>query len=465
MKRFKPELGRRSVGRRCDGVSRRDWLHVGGLTAFGIGLSDWFSLRVAAGPSAAAPKATSCVLVWLDGGPSHLETFDMKPDAPAEVRGPLRPTATNVPGVEICELLSSTAKRMDHVAVVRSVTSPLGEHNFASHYLLSGYQPTPALTYPGFPAVATHLRGTDHALPQSVAVPRPNGMVGPGYLPPSAGPFVIDSDPARADFRVRDLDLASGMTVSRLNRRRSFRDAVDRLARETDLGLRGEPAASAAGNGRAAVGNTSGPAFEQAFRLIRSSEARDAFDLGREPASVRDRYGRHTIGQGCLLARRLIEAGTRLVTVTDRGWDTHTDLYNRLKEGYTGGTAGKIPKLDQAYSALLGDLDDRGLLDSTLVVLMGEFGRTPKLNPQGGRDHWPRAFSVALAGGGVRGGQVVGASDSRGEVPADRPLTPADLVRTIYRLLGIDAAAELHTADGRPVQINRDGDVIEELVS
>lgn len=224
MNRLKPNFGMR-----CDGISRRDWLHFGGLTALGVGLSDWFSLRAAAGPLASAPKATSCVLVWLDGGPSHLETFDMKPDAPAEVRGPLRPTATSVPGIEICELLSSTAKLMDHVAIVRSVTSPLGEHNFASHYLLSGYQPTPALTYPGFPAVATHLRPTDHVLPSSIAVPQPNGMVGPGYLPASAGPFVIDSHPARADFQVRDLDLASGMTVSRLNRRRSFRDAVDRI--------------------------------------------------------------------------------------------------------------------------------------------------------------------------------------------------------------------------------------------
>ncbi len=460
MHRLKPDFGRR-----CDGVARRDWLHVGGLTALGFGLSDWFSLRAAAGPLAAAPKATSCVLVWLDGGPSHLETFDMKPDAAAEVRGPLRPTATCVSGIEICELLSSTAKLMDHVAIVRSVTSPLGEHNFASHYLLSGYQPTPALTYPGFPAVATRLRPTDHALPSSIAVPRPNGMVGPGYLPASAGPFVIDSDPARADFRVRDLDLASGMTVSRLDRRRRFRDAVDRMARDPDSPRSGADAGAAGADAGAAGADAGDPALDQAFRLIRSSEARDAFDLEREPPRVRDRYGRHTIGQGCLLARRLIEAGTRFVTVTDRGWDTHTDLYNRLKEGYTGGTAGKIPKLDQAYSALLGDLADRGLLESTLVVLMGEFGRTPKLNPRGGRDHWPRAFSVAFAGGGVRGGQVVGASDSRGEVPAERPVTPADLVRTIYRLLGIDPTAELHTADGRPVQINRDGKVIEELVS
>ena len=454
-------------GRRCDGVVRRDLLHVGGLTALGIGLSDWFALRDAAategdagtdlgaadqGRSRASlePRAPSCILIWLDGGPSHLETFDLKPEAPSEVRGPLYPTATNVPGIAICEHLSRTAAVMDRVALIRSMTSPLGEHNFASHYLLTGYQPTPSLSYPGLPSVVTHVRDDRGTLPANIAVTRPNAMIGPGYLPASAAAFVIDSDPARPDFKVRDLDLRLPMTAARLSRRRTFRDAVDRLAMRTE-----EAAAQTSGGD---------PAFDQAFRLIQSPAARAAFDLQQERDQVRNEYGRHTIGQGCLLARRLIEAGTRFVTVTDRGWDTHTNLYTQLKEGYTGGTAGKIPKLDQAYSSLIRDLDDRGLLDSTLVVLMGEFGRTPKLNPQGGRDHWPRAFSIALAGGGIRGGQVVGRSDSRGERPADRPVTPADLMRTIYQLIGVDPDLELRTADGRPVQINRDGRLVEELL-
>ncbi len=437
---------------RCDGVVRRDALHVGGLTALGLGLADWFAARhaMANSPVAKDAVARSCILIWLDGGPSHLETFDLKPAAPSEVRGPLNPIATNVPGIEICEHFSRTAEVMDQIALVRSMTSPLGEHDFASHYLLTGYQPTPALTYPGIPAVRTHLGDDGGGLPANVAVSKPNAMIGPGYLPGSAASFVIHGDPSRPDFQVRDLAAPAGITEPRIRRRRSFRQAVDQFSALVE---------------QEALGRARDDAFEQAFRLIQSPAARAAFDVTKEPEKVRNRYGRHQLGQGCLLARRLVEAGTRFVTVTDRGWDTHENLYNRLKEGFTGGTAGKIPKLDQAYPALIRDLDDRGLLDSTLVLLMGEFGRTPKLNPRGGRDHWPRAFSVALSGGGIRGGQVVGQSDSRGEQPADRPVTPADLVRTVYHLLGIDPSAELRTSDGRPVQINRDGSIVQELLS
>ena len=433
--------------RRCDGILRRDLLHVGGLTAFGLGLTDWLDLR---GASASAPTATakSCILIWLDGGPSHLETFDLKPDAPKEVRGPFRPIATNVPGIEISEYFEQTAKVADKMAIVRSVTSTLGEHNFASHYLLTGYKPTPALVYPGMPSVATHLSGNLSALPGNIAIARPNPMAGPGYLGQSSSAFVVQGDPSKPEFKVKDLASPRGLSADRLTRRRRLREAVDGFARATE-------SSHAARD----------PSFEQAYRLIASAEARNAFDLQSETAQTRQRYGRHQLGQSCLMARRLIEAGAKFVTVTDRGWDTHEQLFTRLREGYTGGKVGKIPKLDTAYAALLQDLADRGMLDSTLVILMGEFGRTPKLNPRGGRDHWPRAFSVVLAGGGVRGGQVVGKSDAHGEGPADRPVTPADLARTVYHALGIDAAHELSTADGRPVQVNRDGVLINELLS
>jgi hypothetical protein len=337
---------------------------------------------------------------------------------------------------------------MEHVAVIRSMTSTLGEHNFASHYLLTGYKPTPALVYPGMPAVVSQLNTTKTALPANIALQRPNAMAGHGYLDGATSPFVVVGDPSKPDFKVQDLAPADGMSLQRLLQRKSMRDAVDSLARATE----------------ATPPNPTDPSFEQAYRLINSPQARAAFDLGNEPRARRDRYGRNALGQNCLMARRLIESGARFVTVTDRGWDTHEDLYNRLKEGFTGGSVGKIPKLDLAYSALIEDLSERGLLESTLVILMGEFGRTPKLNPRGGRDHWPRAFSVALAGGGVRGGQLVGRSDSHGERPAERPVTPADLARTIYHLLGIDPARELHTRDGRPVQVNRDGSLIGELI-
>lgn len=438
---------------RCDGILRRDILHVGGLTAFGLTLSDWFSASTsfASAAAQASVPAESCILIWLDGGPSHLETFDLKPNAPAEVRGPLRPMATSVPSIQISEYFPQTARLMDHVALVRSMTSTLGEHNFASHYLLTGYKPTPALTYPSVPAVTTHLSASRAALPRNVAVPAPNSMAGVGYLPDSAAPFVIDGDPSAPDFRVRDLSPPAGLSGRRMGRRQRFRDAVDRFSEASEAHLKNAPHGESA--------------FEQAFQLIQSPQARSAFDLDQESAETRQRYGRHQIGQSCLLARRLIEAGSRFVTVTDRGWDTHDRLFNRLKEGFTGGTAGKIPKLDVAYSALLEDLAQRGMLDSTLVILMGEFGRTPKLNTRGGRDHWPRAFSVAMAGGGVRGGQAVGRSDAHGEAPAERPVSPADLVRTVYHLLGIDPKTHLHTADGRPVQVNRDGVLVDELLA
>ena len=449
-------MTRKRKERRCDGVCRRELLHVGGLSAFGLGVSDWFAAQNAMaakaggeGVAGLSAPAKSCILIWLDGGPSHLDLFDLKPDAPKEIRGPFSPIATNVPGIEICEQMPRTAKLMDNVALVRSMTSPLGEHNFASHYLLTGYKPNRALTYPSLPSVQKHLFPSQTAIPSNVAIAKPNGMIGSGYLPESTMPFVVQGDPSRPEFRVKDLELPSGMSTLRLQRRREFRNAVDAFSRQTET--------------RLAESDKSDSAFDQAFRLVQSSEARAAFDLTQESQSDRNRYGRHLIGHGCLMARRLVEAGAKFVTVTDRGWDTHEDIYLRLKEGFTGGTAGKIPKLDQAYSALLTDLSQRGLLDSTLVILMGEFGRTPKLNPRGGRDHWPGAFTVALAGGGVIGGQVVGKSDAHGERPAERPVSPADMVRTLYRFIGIDGDLELNTPDGRPIQVNRDGTVIDEL--
>ncbi len=442
---------------RCDGIRRRDVLHVGGLSAFGIGVADWFAARgaLADSPSSsgsvdAAATAKSCILIWLDGGPSHLDLFDLKPDAPKEIRGPFSPISTNVNGVHVCEELVQTAQQMDKVAVIRSMTSPLGEHNFASHYLLTGYKPNRALVYPSVPSVQRYLSPVQGAMPTNVAIAKPNGMIGSGYLPESTMPFIVTGDPSRPDFQVKDLRSPADLTGGRLHRRQAFRNAVDDFSKQME-------------NQLADAGQTDS-AFDQAFRLVQSPAARAAFDLSDESQADRNRYGRHLVGHGCLMARRLVEAGAKFVTVTDRGWDTHEDIYLRLKEGFTGGTAGKIPKLDQAYSALLQDLDQRGLLDSTLVILMGEFGRTPKLNPRGGRDHWPGAFSVALAGGGVVGGQVIGASDAHGERPSDRPISPADLVRTLYHLIGIDGEMELHTPDGRPVQVNRDGTVIGEVV-
>jgi hypothetical protein len=413
-------------------------------------------LRAAAADSGATGslRAKHCILVWLDGGPSHLDTFDLKPQAPVEVRGPFQPISTAVAGVAICELLPQLARRLDKVAILRSMTSPLGEHNFGAHYLMTGYKPTPAVEYPSLGSVTACMRGGEGVLPRHIAVPDfhvgGGKLSGHGFLSSEFRPFAIGGDPAKPDFGVRDLTFYPGVEGERLDRRRRFLAALDRFAG----GIEESPTAP------------SDPAFEQAYRLVVSPEAKRAFDLHEEPTSLRQRYGPRTIGQSCLLARRLIERGVPFVTVNNPGWDTHTGAYTRLKEGYTGAQVpvGLVPSLDLALSALLDDLTDRGLLEETLVAVMGEFGRTPKLNTDGGRDHWPRVFSVVLAGAQVPGGQVIGASDAVGESPQDRPITPADLACTIYTLLGIDPRQKLVTPDARPIEINRDGNLIRELL-
>jgi len=423
-------------------TDRRGFLRVGSLSALGLTLAN--HRAIADKPI----KAKSCILIWLDGGPSHLETFDLKPDAPAEVRGPFEPIKTKTPGIEICEHLPNTAKIANKIAIVRSVTSPLGEHGLANHYLLTGYKPSPVLQYPSLGSVVSEVRGGRHTLPPYTAIPEATATMGAGYLSSARQPFAVGGDPAKPDFRVRDLDFFPGVNGSRMDRRRDFVAQLDRFQQRVETA-------------------DADPTFDQAYRLVTSAEAKQAFDLNQEKAATRQAYGPRTVGQSCLLARRLIERGVSFVTVNNPGWDTHGDLVLRLKEGYAGAKVGVglIPTFDQAFAALVSDLSDRGLLDETLVIAMGEFGRTPKINTSRGRDHWPRAFSVVLAGGGIRGGQVYGASDRVGESPADKPVTPADLAATIFTLLGVDPSHELHTGDGRPVAVNQGGKVIRELIA
>ncbi len=443
--------------RRCDGVTRRDLLRVGGLTALGLGLGDYFRLQHAlAVEKPVAAKAKSCILIWLDGGPSHIETFDPKPEAPEEVRGPLKTISTNVPGVRVNECLERTAGMLDKLAIIRSMTSPLGEHNFGTHYLMTGYKPSPALAYPTIGATVAHLDSTTGVLPPNIAVPNFTGKVsGNGYLPAATQPFSVGGTNSRqrganrSGLKVRDLDFYQGLDLMRLDRRRQIVRAFDEFSRAKD----------------AAITPATDPDLERAYNLIASPRAKRAFSLSEEPGEVRQRYGLgNGIGQGCLMARRLVERGVRFVTVNNTGWDSHQDIL-KLKERYPGDRNAPLLALDRALTALIGDLADRRLLEETLVVVMGEFGRTPKINSAGGRDHWPNVFSVALAGGGVKGGQVIGSSDLLGESPKDNPVTPADLATTIYTLLGIDPNRELHTADGRPVRVARDGArVIEGLI-
>src|SRR5262245_46373263 len=401
--------------RRCDGVARRDFLRAGCLTALGLGLGEWLQRRVSAAERS-EPRAKSCILLWLDGGPSHLETLDLKPDAPAEVRGPFQPVATNVTGIQISELLPRTAQVTDKLAIIRSLTSPLGEHGLANHYLLTGYKPSPVLQYPSFGSVLAQVRGGRSVLPPYIAVPEARPTAGSGFLGTACEPFATGGDPGKADFRVRDLDFFPGIDEPRLHRRKQFLAEFDAVQSRVEQATAGADAS-----------------FDQAYRLVTSPEAKQAFDLSAESAAVRGRYGPRMLGQSCLLARRLVERGVPFVTVHNTGWDTHDGIVLRLRDGYVGAKVGVglVPTFDLAFSALIEDLHARGMLDETLVIAMGEFGRTPKLNTRGGRDHWPRVFSAVLAGGGIPGGQVIGASDRVGESPHDRAVTPADLARTI----------------------------------
>lgn len=419
-------------------ATRRTAIQCGALTAFGLSLPTLLQQRAMARQPRRAATAKACILLWLDGGPSHLEMFDPKPDAPVEVRGPFETISTRIPGFQLSELMTGTAGVAEQITVVRSLTSPLGEHGLANTYLQTGYQPSPVLDYPGMAAISARFRKSGSPLPDWVAIPNA-GSMNSGFLRDTVQEFATGGDPARPDFRVPDLDFFPQGNLQRLQRRRQF---LSQLDSETP--------------------NTTDSLFDQAAALVTSDAARSAFSLHDEIPQLRARYGPKTFGQSCLLARRLVERGVPFVTVNYRGWDTHDDMVLRLRDGFTGANpgVGLIPTFDKGFSTLVTDLQERGLLQETLVVAMGEFGRTPKINTRGGRDHWPRVFSAVLAGGGVPGGQIVGASDRVGESPAENPVTPADLVCSIYSLLGIDPRAQLTTADGRPIQVNRDGQQI-----
>jgi len=401
-------------------------------------MDEWFRLRAATGTqSAQSARVKNCILIWLAGGPSHLDTFDPKPSAAADVRGEFKPIDTSIPGLKISEVFPNLAKVMNRVTLIRSMTSPESDHDRASHHLLTGYRPTPALVYPGYGSVVGKMREDRRsALPSYVAVPDPPIFASSGYLSPAYDPFSVAADPNSASFRVRNLTPPDRLTLERLMRRRD-------MVRKLDVFSQDVPATPL---------TTSRDQFsESAYSLLTSSAAQAAFKLGDESAATRDRYGRTTFGQSCLLARRLIEAGVSFITVNDRGtaqlgWDTHVQNFRSIKDTLA-------PPLDKGLSALLGDLTDRGLLDHTLVVMMGEFGRTPKINRNAGRDHHGRANSVLLCGAGVPAGLVLGRTDATGDSPTERPVTPADLASVLYQRLGIDPETKFEAPDGRPIRL------------
>jgi hypothetical protein len=428
----------RSHGR-CAGVSRRDFLRVGAVGGLGLTLPGL--LAQAAGGKKA--RAKSVILVFLGGGLSHHDSFDPKPEAPVEVRGKYRPIDTVVPGLRISDMLPRLARVMNLLTLVRSGAHNNDHHETATNWVLCGRFGSPFGDYPAIGAVVAHEMGFRGQLPPYVAIPRnpsftwelgKSAFLGGRYESFRTG------DPSAASFTVQDVSPAEVLTAKRTGRRRALLAAVDDLARKVE------------GNDQLA---TFDEFHQRAATMILSPQARSAFAIERESDRLRDRYGRNTFGQSALLARRLIERGVRFVTINSGGWDHHAKIWDGLGR--------KLPELDQGLSALLQDVHARGLLSDTLVAVFGEFGRTPKINKDAGRDHWGPAASLLFAGAGVRGGQVLGATDKQGAYVTRRPVAPADVACTIYEALGIDPRKPLVTPDGRPVEILDKGENIKEL--
>jgi hypothetical protein len=440
--------------RYCDGVERRDVLRIGGAGLFGMG----FSLpRILAGQAQAEATGTnvnkgkSLIIVFLRGGLSTIDTWDMKPDAPKEIRGEFQPIPTNVPGIHVCEHMPHLAKQMDKFSLIRSFTHTNNNHGFGDHYMLTGYHPTAAFNRalvpnnerPAHGASVAHLLGPRGTVPPYVCLPTMHRSAGAAYLGPGAEPFVIAADPNAPDFSVPDLAPPLTVDPTRLGSRQHLLRRLGRFERATEV----EANRSA---------ETLNVFRQKAFDLMTSPAAKTAFDIELEPEKLREEYGRTTLGQSCLMARRLVEAGVRCVTVEHNGWDTHGDNFKLLKGEL-------LPALDPAMATLFRDLDDRGMLDSTLVVVTGEFGRTPQC-AGGGRGHWAPAFTVAIGGGGVQGGRTVGRSDSTAATPDLDPQGPEDLAATIHHLMGIDPATEFHSADGRPFKLVNGGKVMRDML-
>lgn len=424
----------------CDGLKRRDFVRAGLLGLSGLGLSGYLR-SAAAGEVRANAPAKQAIFVYLGGGPTHLDTFDPKPEAPDEIRGPFRPIETNVPGVRIAEHLPRLAACADQFAIVRGVTHTLAAHELGTRYINTGNRPLPSLVHPAYGPVAIRELGGPADLPPFVAIP--NTPQKAGYLGVQYAALETNATPTLGGpFAVRGIALQEGVTVEQVEIRRNLLKRLDRTFAELEASNR-----LISGLDRFSA---------QAHDIIRSPKARTAFDVSLEPAAIAERFGPGKFGQSCLLAARLIEAGVRFATVSFGGWDTHSNNFKQCQESL-------LPQLDQGLSALFVTLAERGLLDSTVVYVTGEFGRTPKINDKAGRDHWPRAMFALFAGGGIRGGRVLGASNDQGQEPAAEGYSPDQLAATFYHALGIDHRQEYATPSGRPVMIVRDGKVIPEL--
>ena len=434
----------------CDGMSRRDFLHAGSLAMLGLGLPGLKTLE--ARGAVDRGRDMNCIMLFLVGGPSQLDTWDPKPEAPEEIRGPFRPIETNVPGIRVTEIFPKLAGIMDKVALVRSVYHQATAVHDTGHQMMQTGRlyGNGAIQYPHMGSVLSFLEGPRNDVPPHVLLPRPIGNTGgnmphgqdAGFLGKTHDPFVLNADPNAKDFKVPDLLPPDYVTSVRESRRRSLREAID-----------GASAAFESSTDAKLLDAN----FQQAYALMSSPEAREAFKIDAEPEDVRDRYGRTRFGQSCLLARRLIERGARFATVNmfetvfnEITWDIHGSAPFSPIDCYSDEVG---PNFDNAYTALISDLYERGMLENTMVLAFGEFGRTPKINPAGGRDHHPACWTSLFAGGPFRGGNVVGASDEIGSNPKDRPVTTAEIAATVFHGLGIDLETELPGPQGRPLRV------------
>jgi uncharacterized protein (DUF1501 family) len=436
----------------CDGVTRRNMLRIGGAGLLGatVSLPDLLQRTVRADGS---QDDVSLIVLFLHGGLSTIDTFDLKTDAPAEFRGDFQPIATTVPGLSVCEHLPKLAQTAHRFSLVRNFTHSNSDHGPADHYMLTGYRATAAFNpnlkpnnqRPSLGSIIAKVLGPRGGVPPYVCVPLMHPSCGSAYLGATCAPFVVEADPNSPNFKVPDLAPPLVVDAERLESRKSLLQAVDRLRKSADL----------AANSQALKRSKF---QEKAFELVTSAQTRKAFDLAAESPALRDEYGRTTLGQSCLMARRLVEAGVRCVTIDHHNWDTHYRNFQVLKDDL-------LPQLDAGLSALLRDLDERGSLSKTLVAVFGEFGRTPRINKDAGRDHWGPSNTIFLAGGGVKPGVVVGKTNALGEKPEGASHGPEDLLATIYHLLGVDASREFYTPEGRPVPIANNGRLIQDVLA
>lgn len=431
----------------CDGLTRRDFLHAGAITTLGLTLGDYLNAQ----QTGQAERDVNCIMLFLVGGPSHIDTWDPKPNAPEEVRGPFRPTATNVNGMQIAEIFPRMARHADKYSLIRSVYhTATAVHDTGHQMMQTGRLFTGGIEHPHIGCVLGYVKGARGEMPPHVLVPRPIGRTGgnlphghtAGYLGRQHDPFILNADPAVPNFQVPDLLPPSYISPIRADRRQRMRDAVDAAMDTFESNTQARQLDSN---------------FQLAYRLMSSPRAREAFNLDQEPAAVRDRYGRTRFGQSCLLARRLIERGVRFVTVNmfetvfdEVTWDIHgsrpfTDIAQMSRE--------VVPNFDRGYSALIEDLVARGMYSNTVVTAMGEFGRTPKINPAGGRDHHPGVWTILMGGGPIRGGRIVGESDELGYRPKSRPITSGEVAATLFRALGLDIHRELPGPQNRPLPL------------